>query len=116
MIESQLGELAAKKKLKKRQRDGEGEMSEDEDSQIDRHDELAEGGDHAWSPVWGRPQPKRMPGSRSCLDAKQGGVGVLTGSKFLTIATPRTEVGDRLWRENRCFLQCPDESARIGLP
>merc|ERR1719220_649519 len=36
VIESQLGELAAKKKLKKRQRDGEGEMSEDEDSQIDR--------------------------------------------------------------------------------
>ena len=45
MIESQLGELAAKKKLKKRQRDGEGEMSEDEDSQIDRHDVLEEGGD-----------------------------------------------------------------------
>ena len=45
MIESQLGELAAKKKLKKRQRDGEGEMSEDEDSQIDRHDELEGGGD-----------------------------------------------------------------------
>ena len=38
MVESQLGDLAEKKKLKKRQRE-----SEDEDSRIDRH-ELKEGG------------------------------------------------------------------------
>ena len=45
MIQSQLGDLAVKKKLKKRQRDeGSGE-SEDEDSRIDRHAaELQEGG------------------------------------------------------------------------
>ena len=45
MIQSQLGDLAVKKKLKRIQRDGSGgESEEDEDSQIDRHDEKLEGG------------------------------------------------------------------------
>ena len=43
MIQSQLGDLAVKKRLKKRDRDGGGE-SEDEDSRIDRHELQKEGG------------------------------------------------------------------------
>ena len=43
MIQSQLGDLAVKKRLKKRHKDGGGE-SEDEDSRIDRHELQKEGG------------------------------------------------------------------------
>ena len=39
--------------------------------------ELAEGGDHAWAPVWGKPQPQRKLKRQlsSPCDGRQGGVG-----------------------------------------
>ena len=54
-----------------------------------------------WIPTWGQPQPIRRGTRYSVLDARPGGVGTITLNKHLAVPTPRTQVGEELYRTGR---------------
>ena len=54
-----------------------------------------------WSVVWGKPQPVRPGTVKSVLDAKQGGVGILTKSCHNAVPSPRTRLGEELFETGR---------------
>jgi len=55
----------------------------------------------SWSCIWGKDQQLRNEGGSSLLDAKQGGVGVLSQKRHVCAPTPRSDLGDELYETGR---------------
>ena len=54
-----------------------------------------------WQTTCGQAQPLRCGNAQGILDGKPGGVGILTRRQHLAVPTPRTQLGDELFKTGR---------------